>query len=495
MVFSVMCGVQWLRLNLEQEPNYVVTGTTIKNANMNNKQQDQEQQQEQDDEQDDEHYSEIGAKILEPSVLEVALPTNHSELLLHVPLVNNSSEAMLKHFEEPGLEVSNNTITISSSDLSTNGTNVSNTSILHANNSEEAMLHYEPAPPMRGILVDSSEAMIHHLKCPDNSCPANQCSSSNQMPRIPSTSINGYVMNKRSTYFSGNWGNVLSPYWAARAMAELGGYEYIGGKVGPNTWMEFLPRSAPPRLPNKDIFQNVCRHCTSYEFFHKGECSQGWGSIAPVVLHDTRNAILQHSNRAPKEETDAIFNFFQPNDWLVYNRCVVFGHGAHAPGVLRTYDSIPSKGAFNVYIMTGRKEDAFNFCDTLIEESVEYMKQRNPAINVTILPTSTNFVDFSRLVFAPNVLVAAVGSSWALWSAVLANNNTVVSHVPVFDVNNVTALVEHLPKSVHFLMDVPTLQNPESSEETATGIGIPFGKFSNTSEAREAVLRYFRNAR
>ena len=41
MVFSVMCGVQWLRLNLEQEPNYSsVTGTTIENTNMNNKQQD-----------------------------------------------------------------------------------------------------------------------------------------------------------------------------------------------------------------------------------------------------------------------------------------------------------------------------------------------------------------------------------------------------------------------------------------------------------------------
>ena len=82
--------------------------------------------------------------------------------------------------------------------------------------------------------------------------------------------------------------------------------------------------------------------------------------------------------------------------------------------------------------MKGRKEDKFNLCEEIINTSLEYIKKRNPHANVTVLEASSPYVDFSRLVFAPNVLVAATGSSWAMWSAVLANNNTVVAHIPSF---------------------------------------------------------------
>ena len=292
------------------------------------------------------------------------------------------------------------------------------------------------------------------------------------------------------------WGNILSPYWAGRSMAELGGYEYHGhnNNFGQGTWMEFLPTFAPARLPRKNVFDKVCTKCDSYNYYHRLSCVDGWSHIAPRVMNETQDALIKHSNRVSKEEKDAIFNYFNPNDWLIYNRCCIFSHQSHAPGVLRTYDAIPTDGEFNVYIMMGRKEDRYNLCQELVSESIKYMKKRNPAITVTILKPSTYYVDFSRLVFAPNVLIAASGSSWALWSAQLANSNNVVSHLPSWEMSiNDTLLLP--TKSVRWLTDVPTMPNPKWSERTAEIFDSPFGRrFSNTPEAREKVLQYFRQA-
>ena len=138
--------------------------------------------------------------------------------------------------------------------------------------------------------------------------------------------------------------------------------------------------------------------------FIDGCGSVGYGYIFQTIREDTRNAILKHSKRAKKEENDQIFKFFQPNDWLIYNRGVIFGHVAYAPGVLQTYDVISTNGIFHVYIMIGKKEDKFDLCSELVAGSMDYIKKRNPNANVTLLKMSTQYVDFSRLVFAPNVL-------------------------------------------------------------------------------------------
>jgi hypothetical protein len=253
--------------------------------------------------------------------------------------------------------------------------------------------------------------------------------------------------------------------------------------------MEFLPTYAPARVSNKELFQQVCGRCTHYEFFNQGECSEAWSHIAPAIMNETQHAIKEHAKRAPKEENDEIFNFFHPKDWLVYNRCCVFNHGEFAPGVLKTFDAIPTKGSFTVHIMMGRHEDPYRLCQTIVHESIDYMKQRNPAINVTILDRASLYVDYSRMVFAPNVLVAGMGSSWALWSAVLSNSNNVVAHTQRW-VN-----VSMLPNNVHFLLDVPTMLNPADFADiapSAYGIELVGGKFSNSTEDREKELNYFR---
>ena len=173
---------------------------------------------------------------------------------------------------------------------------------------------------------------------------------------------------------------------------------------------------------------------------------------------------------------------------------VVFGHPEHAPGVLRTYDTIPTQGSFNVFIMAGRelKEDHFGLCAEFMQASVKYIKLRNPSVNVTMLKSSSQYVDFARLVFAPNVLVASVGSSWALWSAILANSGTVVSLLPWNDLTHHTDIeVLNLPESVTILDGVRTMKNPRDFPDAAREYGIRHGKFSNSVEDRQAVLRFF----
>ena len=72
-----------------------------------------------------------------------------------------------------------------------------------------------------------------------------------------------------------------------------------------------------------------------------------------------------------------------------------------------------------------------------------------------------------------------------MWSAILANNNTVVSHIPSFET------IMPLPlERVQILADIPVLTGPPNLEK----YGIANGTFSNTTEDRRKVLDYFRSA-
>ena len=102
-------------------------------------------------------------------------------------------------------------------------------------------------------------------------------------------------------------------------MAFLGGYAYKGRRFGSNTWMSHLPTEADASAPKNYPFQQTCEKCSNFEYFHKGDCSSGWGAMGPTILEDTRNAILEYSKRASEAENEAIWNFFAPEDWLVYN--------------------------------------------------------------------------------------------------------------------------------------------------------------------------------
>ena len=205
------------------------------------------------------------------------------------------------------------------------------------------------------VALDFTQENTHRtIKCPNK-----------MRPNIPGGRFKDNTLYKsgrrwtRSVGPTRDWGNMLSPYWAARTMAELGGYEFrLQDTFMNGTWMQYLPSYAPARYPREDIYLKVCSKCTHFTFFHFGECANGWGQMAPMIREDTRNALLKYSKlNATQEENNQIFNFFKPADWLIYNRCLLFKHWLYAPGVLRTYSVLPESGEFNVFIMMGRKED------------------------------------------------------------------------------------------------------------------------------------------
>jgi hypothetical protein len=315
--------------------------------------------------------------------------------------------------------------------------------------------------------------------------------------QIPDVSIMGPDLYRSSSFKSNNWGNLLSLYWAARAIAELGGYEFHGYKLGRETWMEYLPTHVAARKPRPEVFQRACA-CPHMQFFSR--CIYGWSEIAQTILNDTRSAIYKYAEKRPQQERDKVFGVFESDSWVIYDRCQIFGHSLFGFTTLRAYDVIPSSGNFTIYAISGRREDPFNYTDDLHNERDKYLKSRNPNVNIVRLPREEQWVDFARLVFAPNLFIASAGSSWALW-AVLANSGNIVT-VPHLKIGMNHSVY---PANVHVLANATILSPPhlrgESEEvknksiaETLLLLGPQFkeASFLASRQGREIVLRCYR---
>jgi hypothetical protein len=310
------------------------------------------------------------------------------------------------------------------------------------------------------------------------------CTGGQSLLTIPSVSIHGSVLKKHTTFFSKNWGNVLSPYWAARTMAELGGYEYKGGKFGKGTWMEYLPTQAAAKSPRPEVFFKACDCDYSFAYFH--ECNYGWGEISATIRNNTRSAILKYAKERPQNEVDAVFKHFGQDDWVIYDRCTNMIDGVHGVGTLQTYDVIPTTGSFTVYTLVGRREDPFDFTDFFHDEIDKYLRKRNPDVKIVRLRQSEMWVDFARLVFAPNLIVATSFTSWGLW-ALLSNEGRVVT-LPFREGMDPSVY----PDNVQVLTNVTQLYRNKDHFRTAELLGLPFGQhFPNTTEARASVMKVF----
>jgi len=231
------------------------------------------------------------------------------------------------------------------------------------------------------------------------------------------------VLTKSSTFYSTRWGNVLSPYWAARTMAQLGGYEYRGRSFGPRTWMQHLPTQADATTPKKKLYDRACA-CRKWEYFHV--CQYGWGDIQGTIQKDTRAALKKYAETRPSSEVQA-YQFWSGDDWLIYERCCVLCHGAHGFGNIHVYDAIPINTSVTVFTLSPPNIDESEgneLCGQLHMRRDAYPRSRNPQISIVELAPADMWVDFARLVYAPNLLLPSSGTSWGIWSA-LANNGTV----------------------------------------------------------------------
>ena len=122
---------------------------------------------------------------------------------------------------------------------------------------------------------------------------------------------------------------------------------------------------------------------------------------------------METQNSSQKQKAVGLFG---DKDWLVYNRCNIFNHGEQGFGSVDVYDAIPSTGKFTVFTLSnyGRREGVEHqgLCPELDQVRDKRIKWRNPNLRIVSLPPSDMWVDFARLVFAPNVINPSAGSSW-----------------------------------------------------------------------------------
>lgn len=222
-------------------------------------------------------------------------------------------------------------------------------------------------------------------------------------------------------YYSSRWGNVLSPYWQGRAMSALGNYSFKTFTFGAKTWMKYLPTNSDPfiNFTNYEQFRIACKQCDGifWEFAH--ECVGAWDHIQPIIQKDTQNAIKSWLSINGKSLPD-----FEHNDWYIYDRCAedtILNNNGHGPISFSAMNVIPYT-VTRIFIFQSR-EGMTPTCVAIAEARKKFLLKRYSRAEVHFAGSSVDD-DFIKLVFAPNLIVGSVGSSFALWGS-LANSNDV----------------------------------------------------------------------
>lgn len=309
--------------------------------------------------------------------------------------------------------------------------------------------------------------------------------------------IGNYVFAQSRVEVSGDFGNNLSKYWVARFFAEKGGYHYAAlmGFWGMDSFLQYLPKVSMAHRNKRDqeAFQRVLCTCPpSLRDIH--ECNYGTAEIFETIRHDTRKALKKYANRRYRKPSDnrtqLLGEFFGPNDWFIYDRCVILGHSSHGFATLPIYDALPTEGSYTIYTTSGRKENMGGMlCDELHKIRDEHILKRNPNVTIrTIDQSADRSIDFGRLVFAPNLLVPSAGSSWALWAS-LANPGRVVT--VRFKQNHHDVSV--FPDNFDVRSNVTVLYGPDVNGESKRLLGFDRPEDAATPEGKQKLFDCFRN--
>lgn len=230
-----------------------------------------------------------------------------------------------------------------------------------------------------------------------------------------------------SSEVTNNWGNSLSPYWTARAIALLSGLAFQG-RLGTSTWMADLPShvAANETRVNLAAVRKLCsNNCTlmregeRFRHLQYGhECTDGWTQIVDVIQSDTRAAL--------RPRLDGVV--VDPHEWLVYDRPFA-NHRLQGYADETNMDVVPCDARVKMI-------QCFGVCERVQSKRRRRLKQRCPTNVVRMKKVSSRDADFSELVFTPNVVMGTAGSTWALWSS-LANTGNVYFPKFVYNALNV----------------------------------------------------------
>ncbi|CAB9523613.1 expressed unknown protein [Seminavis robusta] len=318
---------------------------------------------------------------------------------------------------------------------------------------------------------------------------------------------------------TGNFGNDLSRYYSWRILAELGGYKFdLATPIMSyhDSFLVYLPTHAQAKKPKQRVLQKFLCVCPQdISFVH--ECDYGVPDIIPTIRGEVRIALQEYADAKFKtkrldnphgwgNERKLFWNFFSgdsrqeskrqilgqfydKDDWLIYDRCQILDHVLHGFGTLSVYDEIPSNGSFTIYSLSGRKEGLGYLCDELHEIRNDYIRSRNPNVTILELQESNRNVDFGRLANAPNLLLPSAGSTWALYAA-LANVGGVVM-VPFRTDNH--RLSSKLPSNIKVLQNATVIYNPKLHKEFAKLLGFSDPQYATTPKGKELLFDCYRN--
>ncbi|KAF6254758.1 hypothetical protein COO60DRAFT_1462514 [Scenedesmus sp. NREL 46B-D3] len=237
-------------------------------------------------------------------------------------------------------------------------------------------------------------------------------------------------------YTSRRWGNALSPYWQARALALIAGQgfdAYLGFEGG---WMQHLPKRRPPTTcPELDRFKLACEQCDSDSWMYAHRCHGAWLQIRPTIMNDTHSAVQTWLQARQQQRQPPVFN---PGDVVIQSRCsedTLLSHAEFGPVAFSFYRSINATATQAIYIVAepGKQLPA---CAAIRAAKVKHLAARYPNAKVQVVGGRLE-EDFLRLMFAP-LLFKDAQSSFGLWAA-LANRGRVFS-VPMLPLytNNTT---------------------------------------------------------
>lgn len=308
-----------------------------------------------------------------------------------------------------------------------------------------------------------------------------------RLPGADMEAPNGTIFYKkfrqRPKFHQSRWGNVVAPYWAARTIAEIGGYAYEGVDLAPGTWMQYLPKKVAAQPPRPDAYNRTCESCRG-NLVHFHECPYGWPDVRKTIVADTRRALDAYSKTRPKNETEQVHFWSSTNDWLIYERCCILCHHVQGIGNIHSYDVIPTEGNLTVYTLSPPnidEDEGHHLCSSLQSRRNEYIQTRNPQLKIVALEPAELWVDFARLVYAPNLLIPSSGTSWGLWS-MAANNGTVYTVTPVRKMT-ADSIAHASTGNFHVMASVPVVHDPEELNLTAEDLETPSG--------RRRVLEWF----
>lgn len=174
--------------------------------------------------------------------------------------------------------------------------------------------------------------------------------------------------------------------------------------------------------------------------------------------------------------------------FLNFSDASCWGHGFFGFATLSFFDALPTTGNYTIYTMSGRRE-GFDLCDDLHAMRDDYIRSRNPHVTIRHLEQSPKlWIDFSRLVFAPNLLIPSAGSSWSLWSK-LSNTGRVVTVPYVRDEDPSLTY----PDNIEVWHNATVLYKPEKHSKSAQLLGFDNVSFVGTDEGKKMLFDCYRN--